>query len=490
MNTLTSIDHLAASANSESELHELLHGQRTAFMADGAPALQTRLERLDRLVAFVVEHQAELGAAISADFGNRPIQMTRAADFFTLKNQVDYIKKHLHKWMKPVKRRPDFPFNVTGAKAYLYYQPLGVVGMLSPWNGPIGIPMVAVADALSAGNRVMLKVSENAPRTAGLIKRLVSEYFTQEEFVIVTGGAETATAFTRLAFDHLMYTGGPGVARQVMHAAADNLVPVTLELGGKSPVIVNEDADIGLTASKVVGGRSVNAGQACISPDYVLLPKNKVEEFVAAAGDVIARMYPTIENNPDYVTIINDRHYQRIIGYIDEARVAGCRVVELNPADENLPNAEKRLIPVTLVVDPPRKLKVFNEEIFGPVLAVIGYDSLDQAIDLVNSKPRPLVTYFFGYDPAAKNKVLSQVYTGGTTVNDVYLGTSCTDLPFGGVGNSGMGRHMGGDSGFKTFSNEKAVFEAGWAKTLSAAFNPPYGEKVKRFLDKQIGSAS
>jgi coniferyl-aldehyde dehydrogenase len=474
-------------AEADAELREILDSQRLAFMRQGFPDLKCRLDRLDRCVAMVVENQGALCAAVSADFGNRAIQMTRAADFFTLTSQVKYIKKRLGKWMKTVKRRPDFPFNLTGAKAYLYYQPLGVIGILSPWNGPVGIPMAAVVDALSAGNRVMLKASENAPRTAELLKSLVAKYFSPDEFTVITGEAEVATAFTRLPFDHIMYTGGPGVARHVMHAAADNLVPVTLELGGKCPVIINSDADIEMAAQKVVGGRSVNSGQACISPDYVLLPKNQVENFIKAATATIAKMYPTILDNPDYASIINQRHYERICSYVDEAKVAGCRVIELNPANEALPSAEKRIIPPTLVVDPPAHLKVINEEIFGPVQAIVGYDSLDQAIEIVNSKPRPLTTYFFGNDKAAKDRVLAEIYTGGTTINDVYMGTACTDLPFGGVGNSGMGRHMGGDSGFKTFSNEKAVFEQGWAKQLGAAFNPPYGKTARKFLDGQLG---
>lgn len=461
--------------------------QRQAFMRDGAPDLAKRLDRLGRCLDMVLENQGALCTAVSTDFGSRAVQMTRAADFFTLASQVKYIRKHLKKWMKPKKRKPDFPFNLTGAKAYLYYQPLGVVGILSPWNGPVGIPLAGVVDAISAGNRVMLKASENAPHTAELLKKLVAKYFSPEEFIVIAGDAEVSAAFTQLPFDHIMYTGGPGVARHVMRAAAANLVPVTLELGGKSPVIIHRDADIELAAAKVVGGRSVNAGQACISPDYVLLPKEYMERFISAASDAITKMYPTIVDNADYASIINDRHYQRITSYIDEAKSNGCRVVEINPANETLPDPERRLIPLTLVIDPPPHLKVINEEIFGPVQAIIGYDTLDEAIKLVNSKPRPLVAYFFGKDEGAKNRVLSEIYTGGTTINDVYMGTACTDLPFGGVGNSGMGRHMGGDSGFRSFSNEKAVFEQGWAKNLGAAFNPPYGNSVKKFLDKQLG---
>jgi coniferyl-aldehyde dehydrogenase len=484
MNTvISSIDPMLP----EADLQATLDVQRQAFMRQGSPDLKCRLDRLQRCVAMVVENQGALCEAVSDDFGNRAVQMTRAADFFTVTSQVKYIKKRLAKWMKTVKRRPDFPFNLTGAKAYLYYQPLGVIGILSPWNGPVGIPLAAVVDALSAGNRVMLKASENAPRTAELLQALVAKYFSPDEFTVITGEAEVATAFTKLPFDHLMYTGGPGIARHVMRSAADNLVPVTLELGGKCPVIINADADIQMAAQKVVGGRSVNSGQACISPDYVLLPEDQVENFIQAAAATIAKMYPSILDNPDYASIINQRHYERIKGYIDEAKAAGCRVIELNPANEALPSEEKRIIPPTLVIDPPPHLKVINEEIFGPVQAVVGYEALDQAIAIVNSKPRPLTTYFFGNDNAAKEKVLAEIYTGGTTINDVYMGTACTDLPFGGVGNSGMGRHMGGDSGFKAFSNEKAVFEQGWAKQLGAAFNPPYGKTARKFLDGQLG---
>lgn len=469
------------------DLERILGLQRDAFTRDGAPDFDTRVDRLDRCVTLITEHQNALCEAIKSDFGTRAEPLSRSADFYTVVAQIRYIKKRLAGWMRPQKRRPDFPFNLTGAKAYLYYQPLGVVGVLSPWNGPVGIPLAAYADAACAGNRVMLKASENAPATAELLQKLVAQYFAPEEFSVVTGGPDVATVFTSLPFDHLMYTGGPAVAKHVMRAAADNLVPVTLELGGKSPVFVNDDADIELTAQKTVGGRTLNGGQACISPDYLLLPRSKMEAFLAAAEKAIVSMYPTILDNDEYVSIINDRHYQRIVSYVDEAKQSGCRVIEINPANEALPDATARKIAPTLVVDPPPHLKVINEEVFGPVQAVIPYDTLDEAIDLVNSKPRPLVAYFFGKSESAKNKVLSRVYAGGTTVNDVYMGTACTDLPFGGVGNSGMGRHMGGDSGFKSFSNEKAVFEQGWAKRLSAAFNPPYGAMIRKFLDKQLG---
>lgn len=471
----------------QADLEAILQQQRDAFMRDGAPDLQTRIGLLDRCVAMVTDNQAALAKSVSEDFGNRPTEMTRSADFLTVTAQVKYTKKRLRKWMKPEKRSAGFPFNLLGAKAYIYYQPLGVIGIVSPWNGPVGIPMAVVIDAFAAGNRVMLKASENAPRTAALLQKLVSKYFKPEEFIVITGEAEVSSAFSHLPFDHLVYTGGPGIAKHVMRAAADNLVPVTLELGGKCPVIVNHDADIELTAEKVVGGRSINCGQACISPDYVLLPRHKTEEFIAVAQKTIARMYPTMLDNPEYTSIINDRHFQRIMSYLDEAREAGCRIIQLKPEGENLPNAEKRIIPPTLVIDPPPHLKVINEEIFGPIQCVVGYTSLDEAIAIVNSKPRPLTTYFFGKDEAAKQKVLSRIYTGGTTVNDVYMGTICPDLPFGGVGNSGMGRHMGGDSGFKAFSNAKSVFEQGWAKKLGAAFNPPYGATLRKFLDKQVG---
>jgi coniferyl-aldehyde dehydrogenase len=389
--------------------------------------------------------------------------------------------------MRPEKRKPTPAIlGLFGAKAEVRFQPKGVVGVISPWNFPVNLTFAPLAGILAAGNRAMIKPSEFTPATSELMQTMFAGAFSEEEIAVVTGGPEVGEAFSRLAFDHLIFTGATSVARHVMRAAAENLVPVTLELGGKSPVILGKSADLKVAAARVMNGKTLNAGQICLAPDYVLAPKDQVEGFVAAARASVATMFPTIKDNPDYTSIIAQRHYDRITGYIDDARAKGARVIELKPEGEDLSQQPHRKIAPTLILDPTDDMKVMQEEIFGPVLPVKSYETLDEALAYVNGRDRPLGLYYFGDDPAEREEVLSRTTAGGVTVNDVVMHVAQEDLPFGGVGPSGMGSYHGVD-GFREFSHRKAIFsqmkkDIGPLKML----RPPYGPGIRKMLDGQI----
>ena len=389
--------------------------------------------------------------------------------------------------MRPEKRKPTPAIlGLFGAKAEVRFQPKGVVGVISPWNFPVNLTFAPLAGILAAGNRAMIKPSEFTPATSELMQTMFAGAFSEEEIAVVTGGPEVGEAFSRLAFDHLIFTGATSVARHVMRAAAENLVPVTLELGGKSPVILGKSADLKVAAARVMNGKTLNAGQICLAPDYVLAPKDQVEGFVNAARASVSTMFPTIKDNPDYTSIIAQRHYDRITGYIDDARAKGARVIELKPEGEDLSQQPHRKIAPTLILDPTDDMKVMQEEIFGPVLPVKSYETLDEALAYVNGRDRPLGLYYFGDDPAEREEVLSRTTAGGVTVNDVVMHVAQEDLPFGGVGPSGMGSYHGVD-GFREFSHRKAIFsqmknDIGPLKML----RPPYGPGIRKMLDGQI----
>jgi acyl-CoA reductase-like NAD-dependent aldehyde dehydrogenase len=363
------------------------------------------------------------------------------------------------------------------------FQPLGVVGIVVPWNYPIYLALGPLVAALAAGNRVLVKMSEAAPRTGELLARLVAQRFDPALLNIVNGGPELAREFVALPFDHLLFTGSTAVGKEVMRAAAGNLTPVTLELGGKSPAIVGRGIDVADAASKIMFGKCLNAGQTCIAPDYALVPQERIEAFVAAARDAVGRMYPRLAANPQYSSIVNARHRERLRGLLDEARVAGARVEEINPAAEDFA-ASPKMAP-HLVVGAHDATRLMREEIFGPLLPVVGYRDLGEAIAYVNARPRPLALYVFDHDAAAVARVLDETVSGGATVNETLLHIAQDDLPFGGVGASGMGAYHG-RAGFETFSKAKPVFYQPRLNLLGL-FRPPYGprfEKLMRLLSR------
>jgi coniferyl-aldehyde dehydrogenase len=459
------------------DMRAIFDAQRQAFLRAGAPSLHERREDLKKLADAIGRSRERLMAAISADFGHRSRHETELGELFPAQSAIRHTLAHLARWMRP--KRVAVGLELLPAGARIHYQPVGVVGIISPWNYPFNLAIVPLVTALAAGNRVMLKPSELTPRTSDFLAELLAGLFPTEQIATIVGGPDTGQAFARLPFDHLFYTGSTNVGRLVMQAAADNLTPVTLELGGKSPCIVGEDAALASATESIVHGKLLNAGQTCIAPDYVLLPRQKLDDFVSLATETTRKFYPTLAQNPDYTSIINDRHYRRIAQYVEEARAKGVRVIELNPANDPLP-AGARKLPPTLLIEPSDDLSVMREEIFGPVLPVKTYGSLDEAIDYVNAHPRPLALYYFGTDSAKRDDVLRRTVSGGATVNGTLFHFAAENLPFGGVGPSGIGAYHG-EFGFQTFSHRKGVF---LQSRLSGArfLYPPFGRLTDLML--------
>jgi coniferyl-aldehyde dehydrogenase len=452
--SVASVAGLRGAGAASDEMRAILERQRAAFLKDGPPSLAERRADLARLKAVIGENSERIAQAIAADFGNRSRHETLLAEIFTTLSGIRHASRNLAKWMRP--KRVSVGIEFMPASARILYQPVGVVGIISPWNYPFQLAMMPLLAALAAGNRVMLKPSELTPRTAALMAELLGGLFSSNKVATVLGGAETGAAFARLPFDHLLYTGSTAVGRLVMQAAAENLTPVTLELGGKSPCIIAEDARLHSAVESIVHGKLMNAGQTCIAPDYVLVPEAKREEFINLAGQAVRKLYPSLAANADYTSIVNDRHYRRIAQYVQEAKAKGVRVVELNPMREMLDAADRKLAP-TLVIDPGDELQVMRDEIFGPVLPVKTYRRLDDALDYINRRPRPLALYYFGTDAKRRDEVLRRTISGGAAVNETLLHVAVDELPFGGIGASGIGAYHG-EIGFQTFSHRKSVF--------------------------------
>lgn len=458
----------------QADMQAILDRQKAAYIAEGVVTAETRIDRIDRAINILKQHGSKLSEAMAADFGHRSLDQSKLTDIDGAIGPLEHSKKHLRKWMRAEKRKVMFPLGIFGARGRIEYQPLGVVGCISPWNFPVQLTFSPLAGIFAAGNRTMIKPSEFTAQTSELMKELFEKEFDIEEVAVFTGGPDVGGAFSRLPFDHLLFTGATSIAKHVMKAAAENLVPVTLELGGKSPVIIGKSANLELAATNIMAGKTMNAGQICLAPDYVMLPEDSRDEFVEHARNSVAKMFPDIKDNPDYTSIVNERHYDRLNGYLDDAREKGANVVAINPADEDFSQQEHHRIPPTLVLDPTDDMKVMQDEIFGPVLPVKQYKDVQETLDYVNSKDRPLGLYYFGDDKAEENKVLTHTTSGGVTVNDVIMHVAQEDLPFGGVGPSGMGSYHGYD-GFKNFSHAKAIYsQSKTVSKLAAAMRPPY----------------
>ncbi|HEY2177163.1 MAG TPA: coniferyl aldehyde dehydrogenase [Caulobacteraceae bacterium] len=470
------------------DMQALLERQKTAQLRDGAPTAAQRIERLDRCIGLLVDHRGEIEKALNEDFGARSPEASAFTDVAASIGTLKHAKANLAAWMKAEKRKTTPALlGLFGAKAEVRFQPKGVVGIISPWNFPVNLTFTPLAGVLAAGNRAMIKPSEYTPATSALMERMISSVFSPEEVVVVTGGPDVGQAFAGLAFDHLVFTGATSIAAHVMRAAAENLTPLTLELGGKSPVILSRSADIKTAAARIMNGKTLNAGQICLAPDYVLAPSERLGEFVDEAKKAVSAMFPTIKDNPDYTAIVSQKHYERLTGYIEEARAGGATVVELKPEGEDLSQQEHRRIAPTLIIEPGDDMKVMRDEIFGPVLPVKTYSSVDEAIAYVNGHARPLGLYYFGADTDEREAVLSRTTSGGVTVNDVIFHVAQEDLPFGGVGPSGMGSYHGLD-GFREFSHRKAIYtqvkkDMGPLKAL----RPPYGAGIRKYLAGAIG---
>jgi acyl-CoA reductase-like NAD-dependent aldehyde dehydrogenase len=435
-----------------------------------------RREALSRLSALLRENASALAAAVDRDFRSRATQETLLLEIFPSIEAIAHARRRLRAWMRPRRARTNFWF--LPGRSCVIYQPLGVAGIVVPWNYPIYLAVGPAVSALAAGNRVMIKMSESAPATGELFASLVEQRFPPELLTVVNGGAEVARAFTSLPFDHLLFTGSTEIGRHVMRAAAANLTPVTLELGGKSPAIVGRGIEVAEAAGRILYGKCLNAGQTCVAPDYVLVPEEKLEAFATSAVEAVARLYPRLRDNPDYTAIIDERHRERLTAWREEARTRGARLVEMNPAGEDLADSPK--IAPTLIVGAPEDTRVMRDEIFGPLLPLVPYRTLDDAIAYVNARERPLALYVFDRPGATIDRVLAETVSGGVSVNETFLHLAQEDLPFGGVGPSGMGEYHG-RAGFETFSKRKAVFFQSRLNGLKL-FRPPYGKRFEALV--------
>lgn len=456
------------------ELEQLFNNQRKAFAANPMPLAGQRLQWLKTLRTLLSDERQALVDAINSDFSHRSADETLLAELMPSLLGIQYASKHLKKWMKPSRRHVGMAFQPASAK--VIYQPLGVVGVIVPWNYPLFLAIGPLVGALSAGNRVMLKLSESTPTTGQLLKRLFAQVFPEDLVTVVLGEAEVGMAFSKLPFDHLLFTGASSVGKHVMRAAAENLTPVTLELGGKSPAIVSHDVPLEDAAERIAFGKTLNAGQTCVAPDYVLVPEDRVDGFVDAYRKAVQKFYPTLIDNPDYTAIINDRQLARLNRYLDDASSKGARVIPL------FEQGQGRRMPFSLLLNVSDDMTVMQDEIFGPLLPIIPYSRIDQAFAYINQRPRPLALYYFGYNKAEQQRVLEQTHSGGVCLNDTLMHVAQDDMPFGGVGPSGMG-HYHGHEGFLTFSKAKGVF-------IKQRFNaarliyPPYGKAIQRLVYK------
>lgn len=463
---------------SETAPSDILARMRAAQARDGAPDLATRKRRLRALESLVREHRQRIAEAIHADFGRRPHEETDLLEVFPSLSGVRHALSSLRRWMRPRRRWAGLWF--LPARTELRPQPLGVVGIIVPWNYPLYLAAGPLTDALAAGNRVMLKMSEITPAFSTLFAELVAKHFAADEVAVVNGDADVGRAFSALPFDHLLFTGSTPVGREVMRAAAANLTPVTLELGGKSPAIVGPGARLDHAVERIVLGKMLNAGQTCIAPDYVLLPRARADDFVALARAAVGRLYPGLASNPQYAGIASDRHYDRLDLLREEAVASGATAHALAAPPE-----DGRVMPPTLLTGVDDSMAVMQQEIFGPLLPIVAYDAIDDAIAYVNAHPRPLALYVFDDDRGTVERVLSRTQAGGVSVNDTILHIAQHHLPFGGIGPSGIGAYHGED-GFRTFSHMKPVFRQARFNAVGL-LNPPYRDTFRRMLRVLLG---
>ncbi len=450
--------------------------QKAAYTGKPAPILSERRANLEVLLQILHQHEAAIGDAISADFSHRSREETQLLEIFPAISAIKHAKSCLRSWMRSKHRLASMWF--MPARTEIRPQPLGVVGIIVPWNYPILLALGPLVAALSAGNRVMIKMSEFTPETGTLLQTLIAQNFAPDHITVINGEAEVAVAFSNLAFDHLLFTGSTSIGRHVMRAAANNLTPVTLELGGKSPAIIGPECNLDDAAQKIMFGKCLNAGQTCIAPDYVFVPAGREQDFVAAAQRAVTKMYPTLASNSNYSAIINDRHHQRLQSYLSDASTRGASLHTCNPAHESFESGRK--IAPTLLLNAPLDSKVMTDEIFGPLLPVLPYDSLNAAIDFVNKRDRPLALYYFGRNSDNSNAVINRTIAGGVTLNECLMHISQEELPFGGVGASGMGAYHG-RVGFETFSKMKPIFHQARFNGLTL-FHPPYGKRFAAMI--------
>ncbi len=459
-------------------MHDLLKAQKAAYRGNSQSTAEERIERLARLRKALVKHQDAFAEAICADFGHRSHWETKIAEVMTCLEYIDYASKNLRKWMAPSKRH--IAMTHQPAKGYVTYQPMGVIGIMSPWNYPLVLSVSPLICALAAGNHAMLKISSSSANFGALLQKVLGEIFPENLVAVVNGGGIISDAFCALPFNLLTFTGSPAIGKTVMTAAAQNLTPVLLELGGKSPVVVHESVPMKDVAERLAFGKLWNSGQTCVAPDYVMLPRGKTREFVAEMRRQISKLYPSIVANPDYTNIINDKQYNRLKSYIDDARAKGAEIFEINPANEDF--SQSRKLAPTLISGLTPDMLVSENEIFGPYLLLMEYDAIEDAVDYINDRERPLALYYFDYDNTRAQYILDNTHSGQYGINSVLTHLVHSDMPFGGIGNSGMGKYHGPE-GFATMSHQRAVLHNPKFYSLKVMF-PPFGNPVHKIMEK------
>lgn len=459
----------------QSTLHDDFRRMHELSRAKPAPTLRERLDRLARLRAAVSENESRFEQVISADFGHRCATETAIAESLLVLGEIKHASKHLKNWMAP--RRVATALQFVPARNRLIPQPLGVIGIIAPWNYPLQLTLAPAVGALAAGNRVMIKPSELVPRFSELLSEVMSARFAIDELVVTGVDSDIAQAFASLPFDHLIFTGSTRVGRLVAEAAGRNLTPLTLELGGKSPAIVDRSADLAQAAQRIAYGKLLNAGQTCIAPDYALVPRERVQDFADKVDAGMRRMFGTNPDNNDYTSIISDAHYARLEGLVSDASAKGARIIQSAKPDH--PGwKSRRKFPPTLVLGATPEMTIMQEEIFGPLLPVVGYEDASETISYINERERPLALYWFGNDDAARDQVLTRTVSGGVTVNDCLFHFTQINQPMGGVGASGSGAYHG-EWGFDALSKLKPVFYRSPLNRLGDLY-PPYGGKIAR----------
>ena len=459
------------------ELSNILTGQKQAYRSAPNPSAKERTAQLSALKSAMLSFQDDLVNALNEDYGQRPAQDSLIADIMPCIVNINYTIKRLNKWMKPQRRHAGLL--LAPAKVEVHYQPLGVVGIMVPWNFPVMLSIGPLITALAAGNRAMIKLSEFTPNTNQVIKKMLSSIFEQDTVACIEGEADVAAEFSALPFDHLIFTGSTTVGRHVMRAAADNLTPVTLELGGKSPVIIAPDMPIDTAVERLIFGKCLNAGQICVAPDYILCPKDKVEEFIKSYQKQFQAMYGDKLQSADYAHVINSNQHNRLLSWLDDAVSKGAKVV---PANGQEIERSSRELATQLVTETTDDMLIMQQEIFGPILPIISYENISETIDYVNQRARPLALYIMSFDTETQQQLLSQTHSGGVCINETIFHVAADDAPFGGIGDSGMGQYHGKE-GFLTFSKAKTVLSRG-KLNIGKLVHPPYGGLIQRLMLK------
>jgi coniferyl-aldehyde dehydrogenase len=462
-------------AQEPERMQSIFESQRAAYARSPFPSLQARKVHLKILRTLMLEHKTAIAEALNADFTARSAEESLFAEVMTSMHHVDYTLKRLRCWMRPERRSVGLHF--LPASGRVVYQPLGVVGIIVPFNYPVNLAMVPLAAALAAGNRVMIKMPERTPRIAALIGEMLRKGYAEDQVAVVEGGAEIAAAFAALPFDHLLFTGSTPIGQRVMRAAAENLTPVTLELGGKSPALIAGDIPLEDIVDRICFAKSINAGQTCVAPDYVLIPRGKVEAFTRIYKTAFKQMFPAINGNADYTSIIDARAYDLLQDWLEDAAQKGAHI---DKASDEAINDGTRRMPLHLVTQVTDDMVIMQKEIFGPILPIVPYDTIEEALDYVNARPRPLSLYLFTYDRALQQRVTTHTHSGSLCINDALIQVGVDDLPFGGIGHSGMG-HYHGREGFLTFSKAKSVMRKGRLNSMKFMY-PPYGGKIQQWL--------